>query len=63
MKNLLIGIVIILLLGCAQLTRTIYVPEGDAVKLRETIEDVKVWVKPANEEAVAGKLTLFEGWY
>jgi hypothetical protein len=49
--------------GCAQLTRTIYVPEGDAIKLRETIEDVKVWVKPANQEAVAGKLTLFEGWY
>ena len=62
-KLVLIGIIIILLSGCAQFTRTIYVPEGDAVKLRETIEGVKVWVKPANQEPVAGNLTLFEGWY
>ena len=51
---------ILLLAGC---TRTIYVPHGTPVRLRETVKDVKVWVKDADGEPVAGKMDLPEGWY
>ena len=51
---------ILLLTGCV---RTIYVPHGTPVRLRETVEDVKVWVKDAGGEPVAGRMDLPEGWY
>ncbi|MFW6061646.1 MAG: hypothetical protein ACOC93_02450, partial [Planctomycetota bacterium] len=46
--------------GC---TRTIYVPHGTPVRLRETVEDVKVWVKDADGEPVPGRMDLMEGWF
>ena len=52
---------ILLLAGCG--ARTIYVPHGTPVRLRETVEDVKVWVKDADGEPVAGRMDLPEGWY
>jgi len=51
---------ILLLAGCV---RTIYVPHGTPVRLRETVKDVKVWVKDAAGEPVAGRMDLAEGWY
>jgi len=51
---------ILLLAGCA---RTIYVPHGTPVRLRETVKDVKVWVKDVDGEPVAGQMDLYEGWY
>ena len=51
---------ILLLTGCV---RTIYVPHGTPVRLRETVKDVKVWVKDSGGEPVAGKMDLPEGWY
>jgi hypothetical protein len=51
---------IVLLAGC---TRTIYVPHGTPVRLRETVKDVKVWVKDADGQPVAGRVDLYEGWY
>jgi len=51
---------ILLLTGCV---RTIYVPHGTPVRLRETVKDVKVWVKDSGGEPVAGKMNLPEGWY
>jgi len=51
---------ILLLTGCV---RTIYVPHGTPVRLRETVKDVKVWVKDADGEPVAGKMDIPEGWY
>ena len=57
---------ILLLTGCGSgslFTRTIYVPHGTPVRLRETVEDVKVWVKDADGQPVAGRMTLYEGWY
>jgi hypothetical protein len=51
---------ILLLAGC---TRTIYLPHGTPVRLRETVKDVKVWVKDADGQPVAGRMTLYEGWY
>ena len=50
----------VLLAGCV---RTIYVPHGTPVRLRETIRDVKVWVKEANGQAVESRMDLPEGWY
>ena len=52
---------IMLLPGCG--VRTIYVPHGTPVRLRETVKDVKVWVKDADGKPVAGKMDLPEGWY
>jgi hypothetical protein len=56
----------ILLTGCAggaPFTRTIYVPHGTPVRLRETIKDAKVWVKDEGGQVVPGKMDLPEGWY
>lgn len=51
---------ILLLAGC---TRTIYVPHGTPVRLRETVRDAKVWVKDADGQPVAGRMDIHEGWY
>ena len=51
----------LLLGGCG--VRTVYVPHGTPVRLRETVEDVKVWVKDADGDPVAGEVDLYEGWY
>jgi nitrogen fixation protein len=50
---------ITLLLGC---NRTVYVPNGAVVRLRDDIENVVVWVQ-TEDGWVAGKLTIPEGWY
>jgi hypothetical protein len=54
---------ILLLASAVGCTRTIYVPHGTPVRLRETVKDVKVWVKDADGQPVAGKMDLYEGWY
>ena len=38
-------------------------PHGTAVRLRETVKDVKVWVKDTDGKAVPGRMNLPEGWY
>ena len=47
--------------GCA--TRTIYIPDGKAVQLRQQVKNVRVWVFDKEGKRVAGKMTLPEGWY
>ena len=51
--------------GCTLLApqvRTVYVPEGDAVMLREDVKaDIWAWPSP-NEPPVAGNIMLQEGW-
>jgi len=57
---------VLLLSGCgagAPFVRTIYVPDGTPVRLRETIHGAKVWVKDADGQAVPGRMDLPEGWY
>lgn len=49
-----------LLTGCV---RTVYVPHGTPVRLRETVWDAKVWVKEADGRVVEGRMDLPEGWY
>lgn len=50
----------VLIIGC---TRTIYVPHGEPVRLRETVEGVKVWVMGPDGTPIAGAMDLPEGWY
>lgn len=52
---------IVFVYGCG--ARTVYVPPGEPVRLRETIPDAKVWVAGADGEPVAGEMDLPEGWY
>ncbi|MFW6153736.1 MAG: hypothetical protein ACOC95_00800 [Planctomycetota bacterium] len=51
----------LVMVGCG--VRTVYVPHGTPVRLRETVEDVKVWVKDSDGQAVAGRMDLPEGWF
>jgi len=55
-------ILCLLLAGCSGV-RTIYIPYGTPVRLRETVSNVKVWVKDANGKPVPGRMDLPEGWY
>jgi len=59
--GIVILIVVLLLPGCG--TRTIYVPSGEPVRLRETVRNAKVWVLDADGQPVAGVMDLPEGWY
>lgn len=47
--------------GC--FTRTIYVPDGAPVRLRQDVRGVKIWAKDANGKWVPGTMTLQDGWY
>lgn len=47
--------------GC--FTRTIYVPDGEPVRIRETIRGAKVWVKTQSGEEVPGEIDIPEGWF
>ena len=51
----------LVLAGCA--TRTVYVPHGEPVRLRETIHGAKVWVLDETGQPIAGRMDLPEGWY
>ena len=55
----------VVLMGCSSFgkSRTVYVPAGSIVRLRETLHDVDVWAKDKNKQWVEGKLDLPEGWY
>ena len=57
----------VVLVGCVLMggcqPRTIYVPHGEPVRLRQTLKSVKVWVLDADGKPVAGTMDLPEGWY
>jgi len=57
--------VVILLCFCVGCVgnRTVYVPDGTPVRLRETIRDAKVWVLDKNLKPIPGVMDLPEGWY
>ena len=59
--GILLLLVVLLLPGCG--TRTIYVPSGEPVRLRETIRGAKIWVLDKDGKPVAGIMDLAEGWY
>jgi len=43
--------------------KTVYVKEGDPVRIRETIKGAKVWVMDKDGTAVPGVMDLPDGWY
>jgi hypothetical protein len=58
-------ILLLIIQGCTLMApkiKTIYVPEGDAVMLRQDVKNVDIWAKTKDNEPVAGKMTLEEGW-
>jgi len=57
----LVPIVVCLFSGCA--TRTIYVPDGTPVRLRETVRSARVWVLDSDGQPVTGRMDLPDGWY
>ena len=59
-KAALTLIALMFLTGCI---KTVYVPYGQAVRLRETIKKAKVWVVTDEDEKVPGTMPLLEGWY
>jgi len=57
---------VLVVIGCSLFnprTDVVYVPPGDAVKLRENIKNVDVWIKTKEGEILPGKINLSEGWY
>ena len=60
-KALALVLILALLPGCG--TRTIYVADGEPVRLRETIRKAKVWVLDADGKPVAGRMDLPAGWF
>ena len=67
MKNIFLAVAICSLLfcgGCISLwTKTIFVPDGQAVRIREKVYDAKVWVMTETGEIVPGTMDLPQGWY
>ena len=59
----LIVVFLVLLPAAVGCVRTVYVPAGTPVRLRETLKNVKVWVKDADGTVVPGKMDLPKGWY
>ena len=51
----------LLLAGCGN--RAIFVPDGEVVRLRETIKNAPIWVMGANGNLRAAKMDLPAGWY
>ncbi len=60
---IMVGTFSFFLTACGGWYTTVYVPHGDAVRLRETVKDVDVWVKTKTGDIVPGKMDLPEGWY
>jgi hypothetical protein len=48
-------------LGCFE--RTVYVPDGTPVKLREKVRHVKVWVRDKDKNIIPSVMDLPEGWF
>ena len=53
--------VLVCLSGCA--SRTILVPPGEPVRLRETVRAAKVWVADKDGREIPGVVDLPAGWY
>jgi hypothetical protein len=47
--------------GC--FTRTIYIPHGEPVRLRQELKGVKVWVLDSKGTPTKGEIDIPEGWY
>lgn len=66
LRALLLAFVIVCIIGltgCSILqARTVYIPAGDPVQIRENLKGVKVWVF-VDGKRQASKMDIPEGWY
>ena len=58
---LLTALAMFALCGC--FTRTVYVPAGKAVRLRQDVRSVAIWAKDAEGKLAPGTIDLKEGWF
>ena len=63
MRKVLLTIIVVLSVSFTGCVRTVYVPHGEPVRLRQTVRNVKVWVRDSRGQMVAGRMDLPEGWY
>ena len=47
--------------GC--FSRTVYVPDGEPVRLRQRVARCRVWARNSTGGWTAGRMDLPEGWY
>ena len=59
---LLVASLILFGVACQQI-RTVYVPHGQPVRLREALHRVKIWAFDKDGQMVPGEMDLPEGWY
>ena len=59
-----VGLVLLVLVpvGCMR-TRTVYIPPGEPVRLRESLPDVKIWTKDQDGNNISGTVDIPEGYY
>ena len=50
-------------LGCSRAKRTVYVPGGSPVRIRQTLKNSPVWVMDENGVWIPGTIDIPEGWY
>jgi len=56
-------ILCVTLTSCTMFTRTVYVPEGKAIRLRQNVNNAKIWVKEKDGNIAEGRMNVPEGWY
>jgi hypothetical protein len=56
-----LALCVLALAGCG--VKTIYVPDGEAVRLRQPVKRAKIWVMDANGVPRPSRMTIPEGWY
>jgi hypothetical protein len=61
-KGAAIVVLALCLSGCAGV-RTIYIPNGDPVRLRQTVTHVQIWALDKDGVPTPGFIDLPEGWY
>ena len=64
MKRLLLACILaVFASGCTMFTRTVYVPDGASVRLRQGIKNAKIWAKQKDGSVVEGRMDIPEGWF
>ena len=60
---ILVVALIIMLFTSGCFTRTVYVPAGQPVRLRQSVRSVKIWALDEAGKPVKGVIDLPEGWF
>lgn len=64
LTRMILCLLALTLAGCSTIwTRTVYVPDGKMVRLRQDVKNVKVWVKVSKDDIAQGRMDLHEGWF